>query len=98
MLCLTIVSLWFRFNKFKRLNQYWINITFNKSLNMKVAKSIFKSIPNGIRFLDRYPKHITFTYKNKKEFKSLIGGLISIGTFVVLLLYTYATLRILIEK
>ena len=53
---------------------------------------------DGIRYFDRYPRLITFSYNRKEEFKTLIGGMISIATFTVLILYAYVVFRTMIEK
>ena len=50
------------------------------------------------RHLDRYPKMITFTYNKKEEFKTIIGGVVSIATYIVLILYAYLIIRIMFEK
>ena len=50
------------------------------------------------KYFDRYPRIISFSYKGKEEFRTFIGGIISIGTFVVLILYAYIMFSILIFK
>ena len=53
---------------------------------------------NWTRHLDRYPKLITFTYNKKEEFKTIIGGVVSIATYIVLILYAFLMTRIMFEK
>ena len=60
---------------------------------------------HGVRFaadkvksVDRYSKTITFSFRGKERFGTLFGGLVSIATYLVLLLYAYSMLRIMFEK
>ena len=63
-----------------------------------IFRKIYSGFKNGIKYFDRYPNIISFTFKGESEFKTFIGGFISIGTFVVLGLYAYIVLKNLILK
>ena len=63
-----------------------------------IVLNIFDYVSSAISGFDRYPKILSFTYKKKEEFKTIVGGIISIATYVVLLLYAYVMLRIMFEK
>ena len=65
---------------------------------MKAMNKILNGLSDGLRYFDRYPRLITFTYNKKEEFKTLIGGFISFATFIVLILYVYVVVRTMIEK
>ena len=77
--------------KLNLYNNYYIK-------KMKTMKKTLYGLADGFRYFDRYPRLITFTYNKKEEFKTLIGGTISIATFIVLILYAYVVGRTLIEK
>mmetsp|Transcript_43536 Transcript_43536/g.51245 ORF Transcript_43536/g.51245 Transcript_43536/m.51245 type:complete len:204 (-) Transcript_43536:508-1119(-) len=62
------------------------------------GKAIVKFARDKVKGFDRYAKPITFTYKGEGEFTTLIGGVITIGSLVVLSLYAYIMVKILIEK
>ena len=51
-----------------------------------------------IKSVDRYSRTITFSFRGKESFGTLLGGLMSIATYVVLMLYAYSILRIMFEK
>ena len=51
-----------------------------------------------VKSVDRYSKTITFSFRGKERFGTLFGGLVSIATYLVLLLYAYSMLRIMFEK
>ena len=65
---------------------------------MKTMKKTLNWLADGFRYFDRYPRLITFTYNKKEEFKTLVGGTISIATFTVLILYAYVVVRTMIQK
>ena len=53
---------------------------------------------NKVKSIDRYSRTITFSFRGKESFGTLFGGLVSIATYVVLMLYAYSILRIMFEK
>jgi len=57
----------------------------------KWAQSIVKS-------RDMYGKTFTFTYKGEDEFKTTIGGVISIAIQVVLAIYAIMLLRVMAQR
>ena len=65
---------------------------------MGLISKVADLIADGTRYFDRYPKLITFTYNRRDEFRTIIGGVVSIATYVVLILYSYLMVRIMFER
>ncbi|CAI2382333.1 unnamed protein product [Moneuplotes crassus] len=51
-----------------------------------------------IKSFDMYPKTISFTFNGEEEFKTLIGGTVSLVIKVVIIMYSYLMLRIMIDR
>ncbi|CAI2377012.1 unnamed protein product [Moneuplotes crassus] len=55
-------------------------------------------VTDRIKGFDMYPTSINFTFDGQEEFKTLIGGVVSIVIKVIIILYSYLMLRIMIER
>ncbi|CAI2374574.1 unnamed protein product [Moneuplotes crassus] len=53
---------------------------------------------DSVRGLDMYPKTIKLTYKGNEEFKTLLGGVVSLGIKVVILIYTWTMFSIMLSN
>ncbi|CAI2385115.1 unnamed protein product [Moneuplotes crassus] len=53
---------------------------------------------NSLRGLDMYPKTIKFTYKGQEEYKTLLGGLVSLAINVVILIYAWMLFTIMVSN
>ena len=51
-----------------------------------------------IKTIDRYYRTISFTFNCRNEFGTVIGGLVSIATYIILALYAYTLLKIMFER
>ena len=66
---------------------------------MKIGLKLgLKIVSDKIKSVDRYSRTITFTFNNKSSFGTIFGGLVSIVTYVVLVIYAYVVFRTMFER
>ena len=61
-------------------------------------KRVISFTADKVKGIDRYSRTISFTFNENKEFGTTIGGLISMATYIILALYSYALLKIMFER
>ena len=57
-----------------------------------------KGASNYIKSFDNFGKAITFTYKGEEEFKTFIGGVMSLFAFVILVIYAQLMIRVMLDR
>ena len=55
-------------------------------------------VADRFKAVDRYSRIITFSFEGKESFGTLLGGFVSVITYVVLFIYAYVVLRIMFER
>ena len=55
-------------------------------------------VADKFKAVDRYSRIITFSFGGKESFGTLLGGFVSVITYVVLFIYAYTILKIMFEK
>ena len=63
-----------------------------------VYNRAFDIVADKVKSVDRYSKVISFTFRDKESFGTLLGGFVSIATYIVIALYAYLMMRIVFEK
>ena len=61
-------------------------------------KTSFRWIGERIKGFDMYGKTITFTYKGQDQFKTFIGGIVSIILFFVAIIYGVNLLNVMVNR
>ncbi|CAI2363351.1 unnamed protein product [Moneuplotes crassus] len=69
-----------------------------KKILKTVGNTTLKFCIGRIRGLDMYPKTINFTYKGNEEFKTVIGGIISLGIHIIIIMYTLSLFNIMMAN
>ena len=64
---------------------------------MGIGRYLYKGF-SYVKDIDMYGKRIAFTYRGKEQYKTYLGGIITIMVVVVMILYAQIMFRVLIEK
>lgn len=63
-----------------------------------IPKATLRAAYRSIKSTDRFPKHISFTYRGKESFKTLIGGIATISILILITIYGLALMRVMWYK
>jgi hypothetical protein len=65
---------------------------------MNKTKSLNAKLIEGLKSCDKFGHPITLKYRNKAQFRSVLGGLITIGVSIFIMIYFFVQLKEVLNR